>query len=238
MFDINDFIPIKDKVLIEIKKDNHLTILSKKIKTSSGGIIEFDFDFYTDPTDNTLKESRELGDVIAIGDECSFCQVGDMAILDYTVDEDKECIVHETNLTKFIVIPEKGKFAEKNHGIYNQNGSYCKIYNKGDSLFETNIFGVIRNENIICNNRYVIFTEEDADANFEISPNGLYLPKSADVGGDVKELTIEFAPINSKYKSGDKVLVYQYFLFTKPIQCNAFLMAYEQDILCKKKEAT
>lgn len=227
---ISKYTPTADHVLIEMKKEDYLNIYSKKIKTLDGGIITFDFDTYVDPTDHTLKMSKEIGDVVAIGPDCNFCKVGDCVILDYTVDMDQDCIVHETESSKFITIKEQHSYVDHDHGAYNENGIYCRIFNKGDMIQQSNIYGVIRDENIICNSNYVIFAYKDVDANFELSPGGIWFPKKNDTG-DLMSLTIDFCPAKSKYKRGDIVLVYQYYVFTKDIQCNAFLMAYETDIL-------
>lgn len=228
MINIQDYTPTFANVLLKVEKEDYVSILTQKVKTSSGGIIEFDFDHYITPA-REIKNSREIMQVISIGPECAFCIPGDLAIIDYTVDEGQDHIVYEDDKFIYYCLDETRNIVQEDHGVFNPIGSYCPIYSKGDCNRESLIYGVIRNEKIICNENYVIFKFEEVDDLYELNQDGVWLPKSQSAG-DYTKLTIEFTSYNSKYKTGDKVMVYEYFTFTKNIQCNAFLMAYEQDI--------
>lgn len=229
--EIKDYSVTRDNVLIALYNEDHLNLMSKKVKTTSGGIILFDFDYYVDETSRKLKMSKEIGEVISVGPLCEFCKPGDLAIIDYTVDMDEDIILHETADAKYVAIPEKHVVTQSDHGTFNANGQYCKIYDKGDCILQSNIYGVIRDEKILCNKDYVIFSFKDADDNFELMQNGFWIIKR-DKECDLITLTVEFAHADSPLKPGNRVKVYTNYVFTKNIQCNAFLMAYEQDIYC------
>lgn len=233
MIDITQFTPTGANVLLQVEKEDYVSVLTQKVRTSSGGIIEFDFDHYMSPS-GEFKVSRELMKVISVGPKCKFCQPGDMGIIDYTIDEDDDLIVYEDETYKYFCIPEDREIVKESHGVYNARGAYSKIYDEGDCIRESSILGVIRDEKIICNENFVIFREEDANDLFELSDTGIWIPKEQQ-GGEYMLLTIEFVPEGSPYKPGDKVFVYQYFVFTKNIQAYAFLMANEQDISAVKK---
>ncbi len=228
MINITEFKPTFSNILLAVEKEEYVSILTQKVRTSTGGIIMFDFDHYLN-SEGEMKTARELMNVVSVGPNCKLCQPGDIAIIDYTVDETEDLVVYEDERFKYFCLSEDRDLAPADHGVYNANGVWSKIYGKGDMIRESLIYGVIRNDKIICNENYVVFRPEDADKFFELNEAGLWIPKQ-EQGGDYMTLTIEFAPLGSKYKAGDKVMVPQYYTFTKNIQANAFLMAYEQDI--------
>lgn len=230
MIDISQYTVTGDNVILQMDKEDYFSIYSKKIKTSNGGIITFDFDVYYDEAQKETKFARETAHVIATGPDVKLCQVGDEALLDYTIDSDYDCILYEDHKYKIIFLKEGNVVQTESHGVWSSTGVWSPIWQAGDTTQFSNIIGVIRDNNIICNSEYVIYKYEDVDSQFEISHGGIWLPKSDKTAQEMLHLTIEFCAHDSKYKPGDVVSVYKNYLFTKNIQCNAFMCSYEQDI--------
>jgi hypothetical protein len=230
MIDISTYTVTGDNVILKFDKEDYFSIYSKKVKTSSGGIITFDFDTYYSEETKEFKYARETAEVIAIGKDVKLCQVGDTALLDYMVDMDFDNVLFEDHKTKIVFLKEGNVVQTESHGVWSSTGVWSPIWSAGDTTQFSNIIGVIRDNNIICNNEYVIYKFEDVDNQFELSQSGIWLPKEDKTNKEMVHMTIEFCAYDSKYKVGDVVSVYKNYLFTKNIQCNAFMASYEQDI--------
>lgn len=228
--DITKYKVTGDNVILKIDKEDYFSIYTQKIKTTNGGIITFDFDVYYDEAQKQTKFARETAQVIATGPDVKLCQIGDEALLDYTVDMDEDCILFEDHKYKIIFLKEGNVVQEKTHGVWSSTGVWSPIWKAGDTTQFSNLIGVIRDNNIICNDQYVIYKYEDVDNQFELAPSGIWVPKDTNKSEEIVHMTIEFCPYNSQYKRGDIVSVYKNYLFTKNIQCNAFMMSYHMDI--------
>jgi hypothetical protein len=229
MFNIKDFEVLNDNVILKYDKSDKSTILTKKIRTHSGGIVTFDFDLYIDQNTQEIMVDRSLVEVIGAGPKCTLCTPGDMAVIDYTAEDDPSIVLYEDHESKVFFLREKDVVQKEDVGVYNSLGNYSIIYHEGDTTEFSRIYGVIRNEHIICNDAYVVFKFEDLENGYEQSPSGIWFPKNK--RGDIITLTIEYAPENCHYKPGDKVALFQGYTFTKQINLNTFLMAYTQDVM-------
>lgn len=174
---------LSTNVLVRFRHDKYDdALLSSAIKCNDGSIVRLSIvDDCDDILDRRSVVFRQVADVLKVGEQVTGIEVGDIAIMDYKVDNNAYIIVGEDELGKLCVI----------------NG--VSLYEKEDDIMlplETaDFYGYIRNGQFFAKEPFVL-VEYQPDEELKVSPSGIFYS----VKEPVKEYKIIAASDVSKEK--------------------------------------
>ena len=130
----------------------------REIKKDDGTTVRLIIATDTTPDmDRKSKLFRRTAEVIQVGEGVQDVQVGDIAILDYKVDNDDSCTVAHDGIGKLVVVWATSTYVEEDV-ITRANRVIKKdqvVARKGELQMVSDIMGVIRNGEIFAKDPYV-----------------------------------------------------------------------------------
>lgn len=164
------------KVLVRFKTDDYQNmLLGRPIKCDDGSIVQLTIkkDWKKD-LDASSTVFRRTAEVVQVGRQVEGIEVGDIAIMDYKVDNDFSIIVDEDEEGKTVSCNGVSKYYDKTtfHYANRKNGKDTVIDVEGMLETVSDILGVIRNGKILAKDPY-IFMKYKPSKGIQVSGGGI-----------------------------------------------------------------
>lgn len=150
-------------VLVKITKQSRDSVFEKKIRKEDGTLVDL---CITVPPDKDMDRYAQFfvstGEVMAVGAAVKNVLAGDLAIIDYLVDNDESIIVGYEGEDKLVAVQAVTiRHEEDNVAYANRNSPKDQIvWCKGDYDLTTKVIGVLRGEELISLDPFVFLTHE------------------------------------------------------------------------------
>lgn len=220
-------IPHPSKVLVRISKAAWEQLFFKKIIRDDGEEVHlFTRLEEKDGYEQKWAQNVSVGQVMAVGSMVNNVHKDDLAILDYKVTNDPDCLVGMFNGDRMVCIPAITTYHEKNA---KRGRNMRRAYRRGDMNVVSPLLGVVRKKELIAFDPYV-FLEHKSNVIMLVNAAGLVVEQTE----DIVTRKILAAPEDSGYVSGETVMVKEMDLFTRQINDKEISTTEWKDILCKK----
>jgi co-chaperonin GroES (HSP10) len=221
-------------ILIEIKRVERDKLFEKPITTLKGEIVKLVLQLEGVENESKWYEQRmSYGEIIGYAKDVSWVELGDIAILDYTVDADLKRIVHEDTTSKYITVDTRVKYYDHDNVSYaNRKIPHDTYeYKCGDVEFLTPLLAVKRGDMIIANQPWVILEYKELDDVW--SEDGDYegILTSQLSRDNVVDLRVLATGSVRQGCVGRQVLIEWDNVFEKTIDGAKFFVALEDDVL-------
>lgn len=159
------FIVPPDSIMIKIKKEDTDNLYSKWIVRNDGTKVQLFIQ--PEPDKDSDKRSKiyvSLGEIVQTGENIADIEIGDIAILDYTVDNCIDNVLYyDEGGNKFSVIDGTTTFHYHDQWAYatRNNSRDCLVSAKGEMDIVSPLLGIIRNDKLIARSPYVFIEHKD-----------------------------------------------------------------------------
>ena len=160
----NSFTVTPDNIMLKINKKDTDSLYSKWITRNDGSKVQLFIqpELHRD-SDNRAKIFVSFGEVVQVGENVKGVEVGDIGILDYTVDNELDNILfYDEEKNKHIVIEATTTFHDCDEWAYGSrlNVRDVKVSAKGDMNVVSPLLALIRNGKLIAREPYVFINHE------------------------------------------------------------------------------
>lgn len=149
-----------NRVIIRMYSKDRYDLFNKKIERKDGSVVELAIGHEWDDErlDASYAQNVSVGEVVGIGRNMEdVLRLGDIAIIDYLVDNDKDLIIEITEEYKDVIIWGKCLYHEKD-ALKEVNGR--RAFYKGEYKKIGQIFGVVRDSKLIAIEPYIFLEHE------------------------------------------------------------------------------
>lgn len=243
----NDYIPHPDKIIIKITRESREALFTKKIKCDDGREI----DLFTSEIPDSADERHSqffvsTGEVTHVGKNIKNIIPGDIAILNYLLDNDENIIVGYDGIDKLIatspitVYCEKDEWARANRRVETdrQKKNFGKkaspkdvmISAKGDYEYMSDVIGVMRGNELIPCDPYV-FLHHESSSIARVSDAGiLYTEEQKYFSRKILSVPEDSESMYG-IRKGDDVLVDDFDIFEATIKDRKISFINDRDVL-------
>lgn len=150
--------PMPDRAILRITAKEREGVFSKQYRRADGSsyslIITVDEQAGFDRKATLFCKTAE---VVAVGRQVRNMEVGDIAILDYKVDNDESVVLGWENGDKYVSVRAVSVYHEKDVWAYanRQNPKDIKVAKTGALKSVSDVLGCIRGDKLIANDPYV-----------------------------------------------------------------------------------
>lgn len=205
----NNNIPPKC-VVVKITKESRDNVFKRTVKTDSGETVNIFLPAAIDKMDERHSQFFvTCGEVMAVGEDVIEVKVGDIAILDYTQDNNEEIILRYEGEDKLIVVSAVSTFHTDNYEVEPANKRRQIVWQKGDIKELSNVLGVIRNGELSAVYPFVFLNHESTIISRKIASGIEYQEDQKILEREVLAIS-EFSPIVNK---GGRVWVDDFDIF-------------------------
>lgn len=148
-----------DSLMIKMMREDRDALFSKWIVRNDGTKVQL---FLQSEPEKSSDRSSSIyissGEIVQVGSEVKGINEGDIAILDYTVDNFTDNILYfDDEGNKFIVVDATTTFHSGDHWVYasRNNPRDTLVSKKGDLDIISPVLGIVRNEELIARQPYV-----------------------------------------------------------------------------------
>ena len=208
------------RILVRLARSERESKMSHlfKMPDGSNGSIITKLPMYEEVDKWELNVS--VGTVVALSDKADGIEIGDIAIIDYTVDCDEQYVVGYVDGDKIVSVPCQTRLHDKDiivttyyskiqnpktkvvsyvpHGEKN-----IKVAAKGDVDQLSLVLGIVRNNQVIPNESY-LFCKVPVVSTAMVEKNGIL--SYAPVEEKVLQREVIFAHPKSGFKAGDQII--------------------------------
>jgi hypothetical protein len=214
-----------ERVLIKITQEEWESLFTVWIMRNDGSKVKLFTDMEeSEGYEKRFRQNLSVGNITAIGENVKFALKGDIAIIDYLVTSQDDCIVGYHKGSKLIAIRAKTTYHTSDATPYIDGR---KTYVKGDYDNLSPLLGLVRSKKLIALRPY-IFLKWQNPVKMNVGEGGTFY-ETADTGVCVREVIA--AHPDSGYKDGDKVLLNEADLFSRTIDNKQISVVFERDIL-------
>lgn len=243
----NIFIPHPDKIIIKITLESREALFAKKIKCDDGREIELFTSQIPDDTDERHSQFFvSTGEVTHVGENVKNIIPGDIAILNYLLDNDENIIVGYDGVDKLIATSPVTVYCEKDEWAYanrrvetdREKPSFGKkvspknvmVSAKGDYEYMSDVIGVIRGDELIPCDPYV-FLQHESNSIARVSDSGiLYTEDQKYFSRKVLGIS-DYSSRKYKVGKGDDVLVDDFDIFEATIKDRKVSFVNDRDVV-------
>lgn len=161
-----DFTKIKvmpHKVLLRFRNDEYEdALVVSKVKTNDGKIIKIYQNDWRKDKDYRSSVFRKKAEVLQVGRGVNGIQEGDIAIVDYKLDNDESAEIGYDNIGKLVICNATTTFVEEDVWVEPNmlNQKKRLLAKAGDLQNITMVLGVIRNGKILAKEPYVFLEKK------------------------------------------------------------------------------
>jgi len=219
-------------VLVELLEDDRRSLFEKKIKTNDGKQISLVTDLKAEEnSDDALYQTVNLGRVISVAEDVTHILVGDIVLLDYTVDISPEHTVMHEDEYKLVCLQAKNTYHDDEAVLYpnRQRQRMLWVWRKGERREITPILGMYRNGTVIPNDD-IVFCEYNNDNVLTLMFSGIHYNAQRN---KIVSRVVVAAPEASQAKPGDGVMIENSLMFPFKFGDIMYDMVFQEDILCR-----
>lgn len=221
--------PAPDRILVKISKRQAEDLTSKWIVRDDGTKVKLFLEpEYEKGYDRRWQQNVSVGTILAVGENVENIYPSDIAILDYTSQNDDDILVGFFKGDQIISIVARTTYEQKD-AIPDSNG--LKAWKKGDFLIMSQVLGVIRNDKVIAFSPYV-FLESKSNLIVVVMANG----KILETKEDISQRKILSISEETFYSAGDEILIKEEDIFFREIDGNQMSVVFDRDIIGKKNK--
>lgn len=158
------FVVPPECVMVKIRREDTESLYTKWITRHDGTKVQLFIQPEPDKDSDTRSQTFvSFGEIVQVGEAVKGVEDGDIAILDYTVDNDMDNILYyDEDKNKYIVINAVTTFHEKDEWAYatRKNPRDAKICSKGEMNKISSLLGLVRKDRLIARCPYVFVNHE------------------------------------------------------------------------------
>lgn len=219
--------------LIKITKESRNSVFEKKIRKDDGTLI--DFCIMVPPDKDMDRYSQyfvSTGEVMAVGAKVKNVLAGDLAIIDYLIDNDESIILGYEGEDKLVAVQAVTiRHEEDNVAYANRHSPKDQIvWCKGDYDHTSKLIGVLRGEELISLDPYVFLVHESNVYNRQTKSGIEYQETTRTLEREilaVSERTFQEFGL----KKGEVILCHEYDVFNVMIGGKTICVINDADIL-------
>lgn len=236
------FIVPPDCVMVKIRKEDTEALYSKWITKFDGTRVQLFIQAEPDrDTDRRSKVFVSFGEIVQIGSEVKGIEVGDIGILDYTVDNELDNILYyDEDKNKYIVIGAITTFHEKDEWAYanRNNPKDAKISSKGEMDKVSSLLGLLRGDRLIARRPYVFINHLPSKVSRETIAGIVYMEDQCVMKRNILSVSDE-SKKRIGMSDGDTIVVEDFDIFDIKLPNGAYIQCIlDVDILMKVDEST
>lgn len=216
--------PHPDKILIKIPKANWNSLFSKYVKNDKGREVELFIDIQeASGFERRFQQNVSVGVVVAVGENITDVNPGDMAIIDYIVTGGEDNLVGYVNGDMIVSISANTTYHTED-SVPNMNG--MNTYKVGDFDEISLLYGLVRNKIPYSREPYVFLVHENP-VRQEVGEDGVM----KQIVDDWCTRTVLASNEKSICKQGDKVRIKVDDITERIIENCTLSVCFEQDIV-------
>ena len=140
--------PPPNRVFVKILQSHKDNIFSKMNVRNDGSISELFTEMELESNfEASFAQNVHIGEVVNVGDAVKDIQVGDIAIIDYLVDNEDGIIIGYDGNDKIVSVVGVTEYYDHSQDSSNERRL---LYAEGDYKEITQIYGVVRNEMLVA----------------------------------------------------------------------------------------
>lgn len=232
------FIVPPDSVMVRIKKEDTDSLYSKWIVKDDGTKVQLFIQ--PEPDKHSDKRSKvfvSLGEVAQAGSNVSWINEGDIALLDYTVDNFTDNILYyDDDDNKYVVIDGVTTFHKHDTWAYGNrvNPKDTLVSKAGDMDVISPLLGVVRDGELIANFPYV-FLEHRSNIVEKISQSGIIFSDMEFIAKRKIIAASERSGVKYGVKKGQFIVVSEFDIFDVKLKDGMIQCTLDADILMNLK---
>lgn len=246
--DIKRLKPVSNNVIIKILNADRDGIFEKSVVRDDGSIVKLitstDLRLLKDDDGfefmRSLEESDDersayfvrTGMVISVGERVNTMQPGDIAILDYNVDNRDDIVIGKDREGKYVSVCGVTSFYQEDVIEYAQRNSKRDqvVAFKGEITRLTDIVGVIREEKILAINPYIILSNAPTKYESKTKSGIIHIVNDKIIRRKVIAIPDE---LKSDLEVGQEILVKDEYCFDIVLDSGIMTGCYAEDIMAK-----
>lgn len=235
-----------DKVMIKIKKEDSESLYAKWITRNDGSKVQLFIQ--PEPEQHAANRSQifvSLGEIMQVGEKVvgqqTYVAPGDIAILDYTVDNFTDNILfYDDDGNKIIVIDGNTTYHENDEWVYasRRHPKDTLVARKGDMITVSPLLGVIRSDIYLIAIQPYVFLEHLPSVVEKVSQSGIMYSEKE----NIIERKVLSVSLPSRWDlmidQGHTVVVKDVDVFDVKLKDGKIQCVLEQDILMVKNDST
>jgi co-chaperonin GroES (HSP10) len=220
-------------VLVKITKESRDSVFEKKIRKDDGTLVDL---CITVPPDKDMDRYAQFfvstGEVMAVGAAVKNVLAGDLAIIDYLVDNDESIIVGYEGEDKLVAVQAVTIRHEEDSVAYASRNSPKDqiIWCKGDYDLTTKIIGVLRGEELISLDPFVFLAHQPHVFQRETKSGITYEETTRTLEREVLAVS-ERSSNEFGLQKGNVILCHEYDVFNVIIGGKTICVINDADIL-------
>lgn len=224
-----------DCVMVKIKKEDRDALYSKWIVRNDGTKVQlFIQPDYSNDTTQRSKVFVNTGEIVQIGSNVSGIEIGDTAILDYTIDNDIDNVLYfDDDKNKYVVVTGTTVLHQYDEWAYATRNSPrdVRVASKGDIKIVSPILGLLRGEKLIARFPYVFLEHLPTIVRKESKLSGIVYEEHE----DILERTILSVSEESQkrfgMKNNQKVILQDMDVFTVKLNDGQIDCVLDNDVM-------
>jgi hypothetical protein len=222
--------PLPHHIYVRMSEQDRVRIFEQEVKRGDGKVVTLTIDTQAGKgEDKAYSQSLSIGTVIAIADNISGISVGDIAILDYTIDHSDELIIVEKEDEKIVRVDTRTLYEHETliADANRRNSGPKVVYYKGDLKNQTLLIATIGKDGSIKPSFPYLVLEHRKKKDEFVIQNNEWVPNEEDPFTDRKVVAVWEG---SDYKPGDEVICEESGIFDRQINETYFDIVSEKDI--------
>jgi len=219
-----------NKIIVRIYNVERWGLFNKNIKRVDGTtvVLAIGHEWDDERLDASYAQNVSVGEVMAVGrNMAGSLQPGDLAIIDYLVDTNKDSVVETTKDYRDIIVWGKCLYHEKD-AAKEANGR--RAYYKGEYRKIGQVFGAVRDEKLIAIEPY-LFLEHESNVINVFSKKSFYFEETV----SVLERKVLASYPGAYASSGETIIIQDSDVFERVIDGKTVSTIFNIDIKIKKQ---
>lgn len=219
--------PNHNKILVKITSGERDNLFNKKIEREDGILVELaiSYEIEDDKLDASYAQNVSVGEVVGVGSRLKDkIQIGDIAIIDYLVDNDRLALVEETQEYKIVSVWANTTYHDKDA---EKEITGRRQYYKGEYEKISQVFGVIRGNKLIALDPY-IFLEHESNVINQCTVNNFGFEETVSILE--RKVLASFPGANAK--EGEIIVIPDSDIFERVIDKKVLSTCFNIDVKC------
>lgn len=221
---------LSGNVLLRILRSEKEKIFREEIKTGGRVIQLFKAIEQEEDTVGAFEQGIQSAEVIMVADDVKHIQPGDIAIVDYLVDNMPSLVVYNDERGKIVCVDTRTYYHEDDKIAYANDHTRMDVYawKKGDTDNASLLFGVFRGDKLIPNPPYIICEHRDLQIRSKTTSGMEYVHQDQNTA--IRRILVPNEDTDEDVLAGDVVIVERFCLYERELDGKTFDIIMNQDI--------